>query len=94
MNSLEISVALAVGVGASLIAGAIGWFFRRQLLASISSLDMSTGAILAWLMAFIMLGVIIVFPLMGFEIPGALTGIFAFMIGMLLVSTVSSKRNK
>ena len=54
MNIPDVPAALAVGVVASLIAAAIGWFFRGQLLASMASLDMSAGAILAWLMVFVM----------------------------------------
>lgn len=94
MTISEILVAIAVGVIATLLGSGLIWVFRRQLRQALAALDMSTGAILAWLMAFIMLAVIIVFPLMGAEIPGTLMGTFPPMIGMLLVATVYSKRGK
>ena len=94
MTINEILVAIAVGVIATLLASGLIWVFRRQLRQAIAALDLSTGAILAWLMAFIMLAVIIVFPLMDTEIPGTLIGIFPFMIGVLLIATVNSKKVK
>ena len=94
MTINEMLVAIAVGVIATLLASGLIWVFRRQLRQALAALDMSTGAILAWLMAFIMLAVITVFPLMGTEIPGTLMGTFPFMIGVLLVATVNSKRGK
>lgn len=90
----DILISVGIGVIATLIASGLIWVFRRQLRQALATLDMSTGAALAWLMAFIMLAVIIVFPLINTEMPGALTGIFAFMIGVLLVATVSSRRGK
>ena len=88
----DILISIGVGVTATLIASGLIWVFRRQLRQALATLDMSTGAALAWLMAFIMLAVIIIFPLMGTEIPGTLTWVFAFMIGVLLIATVSSKK--
>ena len=72
----------------TLITSGLIWVFRRQLRQAFAALDMSTGAILAWVMAFIMLAVVIVFPLIGVDTPGGIPGILAFMIGILLVSTV------
>ena len=94
MTVNEILISIAVGVLATLIASGLIWFFRRQLRQAIAALDMSAGAIFAWVMAFIMLAVIIVFPLIGTEIPGTLTGIFAFTVGVLLAATVFSRRGK
>lgn len=94
MTINEMLVAIAIGVIATLLASGLIWIFRRQLRQALAALDLSTGAILAWLMAFIMLAVIIVFPLIGTKIPITLIGVFPFMIGMLLIGTVNSKRGK
>ena len=92
MNIPEIPVALAVGVVASLIAAAIGWFFRRQLLASMSSLDMSAGAVLGWLMVFVMLLVVIVFAWNGTEIPTLFYALLPMTTIFLLVATANRRR--
>ena len=94
MTINEMLVVIALGVIATLLASGLIWVFRRQLRQALVALDLSTGAILAWLMAFIMLAVIIVFPLIGTEIPMSLIAVFPFMIGVLLAATVNSKRGK
>ena len=94
MTMSEILVSIAIGVVATLMASGLIWFFRRQLRQALAVLDMSTGAVLAWLMAFIMLAVMIVFPLMDIEIPAALVGVFAFIIGSLMITTVFKKMGK
>ncbi len=92
MNLPEIPVALAVGVVASLIAAVIGWFFRRQLLVSLSSLDMSTGAVLGWVMVFLMLLVVIVFAWNGTDIPSLFYALLPMMTINLLMATVNRRR--
>ena len=94
MTIEEVLIGVSIGVIATLLGSGLIWVFHRQLRPALAYLDLSTGAILAWLMAFIMLAVIIVFPLLGFEIPLILTGIFAFTVGVLITTTVSSKRGK
>ena len=85
-------ISIGVGVIASLVASALIWVFRRQLRQAFVALDMSTGAILAWVMAFVMLAVIIVFPLIGVDTPAGLIGMLAVMVGSLIGSTVWRRR--
>ena len=80
MNGQEKVITIFLGIISSLVAGGILWFFRQQVRELMTALDMSTGALLGWLMAFIMLAVIIVFPLIDTPVPGTLTGIFAVLV--------------
>lgn len=88
MGVVEVIYAIGITAVATLIVSVLSWVFRRQLGQAIAALDMSTGAVFAWVMAFIMLAVIIVFPLIDVEVPGTLTGVFGFLIGSLAISTV------
>lgn len=92
MTIPEIPVALVVGVVASLIAAAIGWFFRRQLLASISSLDMSAGAVMGWLMVFVMVLVVSVFAWNDIEIPSVFEVLLIILVLFLVIATVDRRR--
>ena len=92
MTIEEVLIAIGIAVLAALVVSALGWVFRRQLGQALAALDMSAGAVFAWVMAFIMLTVIIVFPLIEIEIPGTLTGVFAVLVGFLIVSTVWKRR--
>ncbi len=92
MTIPEIPVVLAVGVVASLIAAVIGWFFRRQLLASISSLDMSAGAVMGWLMVFVMVLVVSVFAWNDIEIPSVFEVLLIVTIIFLVIATVDRRR--
>ena len=92
MTIEEFLIAIGIAVLAALLVSALGWIFRHQLSRALAALDMSAGAVFAWVMAFIMLTVIIVFPLIDVEIPGTLTAIFAFLIGSLAISTVWKRR--
>ena len=85
-------MAVAVGVIATLIASGLVWVFRRQVSQALAALDMSTGAILGWVMAFVIMGVIIVFPLIGVEIPLPLIPMFGLLVGILLARTVSPRK--
>ena len=88
MTIEDLLISIGVGVIATLVASALIWVFRRQLREAFAALDMSTGAILAWVMAFIMLAVVIVFPLIGVDTPAGMLGLLAVIIGFLIVSTV------
>lgn len=79
---------LVIGVIASLIGGCLLWFFRRQVYAGLSKLDMSAGAALAWLMSFLILAVLVIFPLIDVEPPSGLLALLAFLVASLLGSTV------
>ncbi len=92
VNGQQMVVAISLGVISSLIAGSILWFFREQVHEVLAALDMSTGAAFAWIMAFIMLAVIIAFPLMDKDIPSPVTSSFAVLVGWLLASTVWRRR--
>ena len=88
----EIPIHIVIGVVASLIATGLVWFFRRQISTAISFLDMSAGAAFAWLMVFIMLGAVIVFPLIDVEIPAVLYLLLPMMVIVLLMGTVLRRR--
>ena len=92
LNVGEIPLHIVIGVAASLIATGLGWFFRRQIRTAISSLDMSAGAAFAWLMVFIMLGAVIVFPLIDVKIPVVLYVLLPMMTITLLMATVWRRR--
>ena len=92
MDLAQIPIQLIIGVVSSLIAAGAVWYFRRQLRESFSSLDMSTGAILGWLLVFILLAVQIVFALTGTEMPSTLTVAFMFTLGVMLTTTVVQLR--
>lgn len=92
MTIEEVLIAIGIAVLAALVVSALGWIFRRQLSRALAALDMSAGGVFAWVMAFIMLAVIIVFPLIDVEIPGTVTVVFAFLMGSLAISTVWKRR--
>ena len=85
-----------IGIGSTLIGGLVlaipGWIFRHRLRQAISSLDMSTGAVLAWVLVFIMAAVVIVFPLIGVETPSIIPLLLVMVVVFLMMSTVSNKR--
>ena len=92
MSIEEILIAIGIAVLATLIVSVLSWVFRRQLGRALATLDMSAGGVFAWAMAFIMVAVIIVFPLIDVEIPVAITAMFGFLIVSLAVSTVWKRR--
>ena len=92
MTIEEVLIAIGIAVLAALVVSALGWIFRRQLSRALAALDMSAGGVFAWVMAFIMLAAIIVFPLIDVEIPVTLTGVFAFLMVSLAISTVWKRR--
>ena len=92
MSINDLLVEIMVGVAASLAAAGLIWYFRRQLREAFVSLDMSTGAILAWVLVFLLTIVIIVLSLLDKEIPGALELILGVVVVYVLVQTVFSRR--
>ena len=92
MEIEETLITIGAGVIGTLIATGLIWFFRRQLSQALEALDMSAGGVLAWTMAFIMLAVIITFPLIDVEIPTAIIGVFAVLVGILATGTVWRRR--
>ena len=88
MSVTEIPIHLVVGIVASLISAGLIWFFHKQILTVISSMDMSSGAALGWLMVFIMLGAVIVFALIDVETPAVLNMLLPFAVFMLLMGTI------
>ena len=92
MGVVEVIYAIGITAVATLIVSVLSWVFRRQLGQAIAALDMSTGAVLGWVMAFIILAVFIMFTLNDLEVPETLRGVFAVMIGVLLASTVWKRR--
>lgn len=92
MSVEQAVIAILLGVVASLASAGILWAFRRQVRDTLTALDMSAGAALGWLMAFVMLAVIIVFPLIGKDIPGSIVGLFGFLVGALIFSLVLQRK--
>lgn len=88
----EILIAIAIGVIATLIASGVIWVFRRPIRQVLAALDMSTGAVLAWLLVFIMLGVAITFPLIGTEIPMLIYLMFPMVVIYVMMGTINRRR--
>lgn len=88
----EYFVAIGISIAGSLMAAGALWFFRRQLQELVSGLDMSTGAVLGWIMAFILLTVLVVFTVLGIELPSVLTTVFVILIAFLVMETVNQRR--
>ena len=88
----DVLIAIGIGVIATLIASGVIWIFRRQVSQALTALDMSAGAIFGWVMAYIILGVIIVFALQGIEVPIVLTSMFGLLIVVLITTTVWRRR--
>ena len=82
---------VALGVIASLIAAGVLWFFRARIGAFARGLDMSAGALLGWLMAFVVLAAHIVFTLIGEDIPFPLSSVLLILVVYLLMSTVARR---
>ena len=87
MPYIELSVELLLGVIASLIAAGLLWFFRKQLRESVAAIDMSSGALFGWLMAFVILAVFVAFPLMNKDVPAGLAIVFSILVVYLLMET-------
>lgn len=88
----DLLIGIGIAVVSTAIVSALGWFFRHQLLQALTALDMSTGAVLGWAMAFIMLGVVIAFSVVDIEIPLILYAIFPMLVIALLMVTVNVRR--
>ena len=73
MSLEQIPWVLVLGVSSSLIAAGVLWFLRRQVIEIASGLDMSAGGLLAWIMAFSLMIVMVVFAIYRIEIPIPLT---------------------
>ncbi len=92
MNINEVLLEVGLGVAASLVAAGFIWFFRRQLREAFASLDLSTGAILAWALVYLLIIAIIVFPLMDKEIPILVSVILPMLVIYVLMQTVHTRR--
>ena len=92
INLQDLLIGIGIAVVSTAIVSALGWFFRHQLLRALTALDMSTGAVLGWAMAFIMLGVVIAFSVVDIEIPLILYAIFPMLVIALLMVTVNVRR--
>ena len=85
-------IAIVSSVIATLIASGLIWVFRRQLGQALVALDMPAGAVFAWVMAFIVLAVFIVFPLIDREVPGILESVLVMLLISLAMTTFSKRR--
>ena len=85
-------VAVVLGTVGSLLATAVLWAFRRQIRDTLSRLDMTAGAAFGWLMAFAMLVVMVIFPLVDKDVPDAVSGVFPVLVAMLVVVTAANRR--
>ena len=92
MTVEELLITIAIGVIATLIALALIWVFRRPIRQALAALDMSTGAVLAWVLVFIMLGVVIAFSLIGTDIPMLIYVVFPMVVIYVMMETVSRRR--
>ena len=88
----DMLVAIVVSVVATLIASGLLWFFRRQVSETLRSLDMSAGAAFAWAVVFICLTTVIVFAVLGIDIPIVITMILTSGFISLLMTTVWRRR--
>ncbi len=88
----DLLIAIVVSVVATLIASGLLWFFRRQLNEALRSLDMSAGAVFAWIVLLICLAVVIVFSVVGIDIPSAINTILVAGFGFLVAATVWRRR--
>ena len=92
MSIEDVLIAIGITVIAALVVSVLGWIFRRQVAQALLALDMSTATVFGWVMAFIMLGVIIVFPLIDIETPTTLRSVFPVIVGLLIASSVWQRR--
>ena len=92
MTIEEVLITIAIGVIATLIASGVIWVFRKPIRQALAALDMSTGAVLAWLLVFIMLGVVIVFSLIGTEIPTLFYVMLPTVVIYVMMETVNRRR--
>ena len=88
----DMLIAIVVSVVATLIASGLLWFFRRQVSETLRSLDMSAGAAFAWAVVFICLTTVIVFSVVGIDIPSAIDTIVVFGFAALIGTTVWRRR--
>ena len=88
----DMLIAIVVSVVATLIASGLLWFFRRQVSETLRSLDMSAGAVFAWIVVFICLAVVIVFSVVGIDIPSTINAIAVVGFGLLVGATVWRRR--
>lgn len=88
----DMLIAIVVSVVATLIASGLLWFFRRQVSETLRSLDMSAGAAFAWAVVFICLTVVIVFSVVGIDIPSTINVILISGFGFLVATTVWRRR--
>ncbi len=74
MTIAEVTISIGIGVISGLVTSGLIWLwvFRRRVRKWISTRNISVGESFGWLMAFTMLTVIIVFPLIGLETPDVL----------------------
>ena len=92
MTIEEVLITIAIGVIATLIASGVIWVFRKPIRQALAALDMSTGAVLAWLLVFIMLGVVIAFSLIGTEIPTLFYVMLPMVVIYVMMETVNRRR--
>ena len=92
MTIEESLITIAIGVIATLIASGVIWVFRKPIRQALAALDMSTGAVLAWLLVFIMLGVVIAFSLIGTEIPTLFYVMLPMVVIYVMMETVNRRR--
>ena len=92
MTIEELLITIAIGVIATLIASGVIWVFRKPIRQALAALDMSTGAVLAWLLVFIMLGVVIAFSLIGTEIPTLFYVMLPMVVIYVMMETVNRRR--
>ena len=72
-------VDIGIGVIATLIGSGLLWIFRRRVREAIATLDISTGEILAWLMAFSIL-VAIVAPITDAKVKSSLIIVLTLIV--------------
>ena len=88
----DLLIAIVVSVVATLIASGLLWFFRRQVSETLRSLDMSAGAAFAWVVVLVCLAVVIVFSVVGIDIPSTINVILISGFGFLVATTVWRRR--
>jgi len=79
---------VVLGTLSSLLAGGLLWFFRQRVREALAALDLSAGAALAWMMAFVMLVVIVAFTFADRDVPVSVTTVFVLLVAWLLGTTV------
>ena len=83
---------ITIGVIASLVAAGLIWYFRRQIREAIAGLDISAGAVLGWVLLYLLVVIVFVLALLDKEIPLTILFLAGALVFPLVWNTATMRR--